>query len=65
MPVLRAFLLYFKSQGIQKPVVSEGSEYPVGALALAAAAVSRSTTPPHVFTHFFPGRTWIQHAPYR
>ena len=39
LPVLRAFLTYFTSHGIQVRLPSEDTGRPAGALAMAAAAV--------------------------
>ena len=38
-PVLRALLMYFTSHGIRVQLPSKDTGHPVGALALAAAAV--------------------------
>ena len=61
VPVLRAFSTYFASYGIRMQLPSQDPGRPIGALALAAAAVSK-TPPPPQFSHFFPGRAWVLHA---
>lgn len=69
MPVLRAFAVYFTAHGIWKSVPStdpgDGLR-PIGALALAATAVSQtcSVCDLLMLTHI-PGGTSIQYAPHR
>lgn len=67
IPVLRAFSTYFTSYGIQMRLPSEDPGRPIGALALAATAVSQSFPPPprYIPAHSFSGRTRVFLAPQR
>ena len=66
IPVLCAFSIYFASYGIQTHPSSEDPGRPIGALALAAAAVSQHIILLHIHTHSLPpGRTRVFLTPHR
>jgi len=65
VPVLRAFLMYFTSHGIQMRLPSDDPGRPIGALALAAAAVGWFHLLSGSYSFFFSGRAWLFLSLYR
>ena len=63
IPILRAFSIYFTAYGIQTHPSSEDAERPIGALALAAAAVIQSILFYYIRS-FSPGRTRVLLTPH-